>query len=94
MDHNLGSTSSDHDSFVPDLSGIARHEELPQFLVTAATQELPILRTVEPRYIHAVDYRTHGFANCFTDYDKTVTSYISKVLKKVKSQMIVDYAIL
>lgn len=49
--------------------------------------KLSVLQTVKKHYALAVDYRTYCLACRSPRYDDTVSSYIAKLFKKVKSQI-------
>lgn len=57
----------------------------PQLSVTEPV--LLILKKVKRHYFQAVDYRTWQLAISSTRYDNTVSSYITKMMKKVKLQL-------
>lgn len=46
----------------------------------------PVLQTVKREYSRAVDYRPYHLVNRFACYNKTMSSYIFKMVKPVKSQ--------
>lgn len=62
----------------------ARLEELSQQLGKRTKQELPVLKTEIRHYSRAIDYCTYRLANCFTRHNDTVSSYISKMEKKIQ----------
>lgn len=78
---------SGQDSPIPDLSGSTRSEELPQPLVIATKQALPVLQTVKLPYSRAVDYLIYRLAICSTSYDETVSTHISEMVNKDMSQI-------
>lgn len=86
-DCNIRTTSSGHDSLILYLSENDRSEEPSQSLVTETEQMLPSFQTVKRHYSQAVDSRTYCLTIHSTRYDKTVSNYISKRVKKVKSKI-------
>lgn len=70
---------------VLNLSGSVRLNILPQPLVQVTKQALLVLQTVTWNYSREVDYRTYRLADYSFCYDETVSSYTSKIVKKVKS---------
>lgn len=46
-----------------------------------------VLQTVENNYTEAADYRTYRLANRPSKYEASVSCFIAKLVKKVKSQM-------
>lgn len=45
------------------------------------------LQTAEKHYALAVDYQTYRFSKWFLRYNKTISSYIAKLAKKIKLQI-------
>lgn len=86
---NSNSLSSGHQSRYPDLCG----QPKPQWCTSAVPYlskkkaALPVLQTAQSLYVRAVDYHVYRLANCSTCYDKTVSSYIAKIVETVKLQM-------
>lgn len=49
--------------------------------------EISVIQMVEKQYIRAVDYRTYGLAKRSPKNDYTVSGYVSKLIKKMKTKM-------
>lgn len=49
--------------------------------------KLPVLWTFKTFYAHEVEYTTYRLENCSLRYEKLVSSYIAKLVKKVKLKM-------
>lgn len=54
---------------------------------TSEEPYLPVLKTVKKHYATAVDFRPYQLSNPSSRYDMTVSSYIAKLVKKVKLQI-------
>lgn len=77
-------TSSGHDSPIPNPSSNAHPGRHPQPIVQVKAQALSDYQTVRSHYSRTI-YRAYRLANCSFCYDETVLSYISKIVEKVKS---------
>lgn len=86
-DRDTGKTSSGNGSHILNLSGNTRPGELLQLLVIATEQKLPAIQTINQHYSQVFDYRTYLLANCSFWYEKTVSSYISRMIERVKLQI-------
>lgn len=79
---------SGHQSFLPILSGHLITSNVPlQFYLPVIEPTFLILQTVKEQYILAVNYQIDRVANHPTRHDTTVSSHITKLVAKVKSQM-------
>lgn len=78
------SPNSSKDSLLSILTWLELEQKVRDGMVTK--QKLLVLQTVK-NPTRAVDYRTYRLANRSAKYDDTVSSRISKLVKKVKSQM-------
>lgn len=47
--------------------------------------ELPVLQTAKKNYAQVLDYRTYQRSDKSPKYDETVSKYMAKLVKKVKS---------
>lgn len=78
---------SGHNSPIPLLLWKGRLGELPQPLVTAMEPELHVLRTIRRFYSRAADCLSFRLANDSARYDETASSYIFRMVKKIKLQV-------
>lgn len=60
-----------------------KHQELE----VTTEPNLPVHQTVKLGYVRAIDYRTYFLNNGSPRYDDSVSHYIPKILKKIRSQM-------
>lgn len=85
MDLSPTLSSSDRESLVSNLSWLELEHKAHKAKNTET--KLPVLQTVKKHYALAFDYRTYHLANRSSLYDVTVSSYIVKLVMKIKSQM-------
>lgn len=83
--------SSGHYSPIPDLLGNLRNKFVQQLLPLTMESIFPTLDTAMRHCSRAVKNRSYCLANHSTNYNETVSSYISEMVGKVKSQLMAHF---